>query len=116
MLANIIVKKSKISGWGVFARRNFKKGETVIKWKKPKIITQSQASKLPACEKHYLLEKSKNRFILMQVPERFVNHSCEANTRIKNSSDVAARRIKKGEEIIGIFFKDLGTHIINEDD
>ena len=35
----------------------------------------------------------------MQSPERFVNHSCESNTTVKNRSDIAIKNIKKGEEI-----------------
>ncbi len=35
----------------------------------------------------------------MQSPERFVNHSCDANTSVKNKCDIASRDIKKGEEI-----------------
>jgi len=31
-MADVIVKKSKIHGLGVFASRNFKKGEIIIKW------------------------------------------------------------------------------------
>ncbi|MFA5069802.1 MAG: SET domain-containing protein [Patescibacteria group bacterium] len=103
MPKSIFVKKSKICGRGVFAGRNFKKGETVIKWKKPRIITKSRASKLPPGEKNYLVGKSKNRYILMQPPERYVNHSCEANTRVKNMCDVASKNIKKGEEITSFY-------------
>jgi GxxExxY protein len=57
----------------------------------------------------------------MQPPEKFVNHSCEANTQVKNSCDVAVRNIKKvrkdliypelSYKIVGILFevwKDIG--------
>lgn len=35
----------------------------------------------------------------MQSPEKYVNHSCDPNTEIKNRRDMAMRDIKKGEEI-----------------
>ena len=41
----------------------------------------------------------------MQSPEKFVNHSCEPNTHVKNSCDVAVRNIKKGEEITSDYGK-----------
>lgn len=42
----------------------------------------------------------------MQPPEKYVNHSCEANTKVKNHSDVAIRHIKKGEEITSNYIKE----------
>ena len=98
---NIVVKKSKIQGKGVFADKYFKKGEIVLKWN-PKIITQKESEKLPAKEKHYL-EHQNGQYLLMQPPERYVNHSCDSNTRVKNQCDVAIRNIKKGEEITSTY-------------
>ena len=94
---NIVVKKSKISGKGVFAKRDFKKGELVLKWNR-KILTKLEAGKLNTKQKHYLYQEG-NKYFLMQPPEKYVNHSCEANTVAKNKSDIAIRNIKKGEEI-----------------
>lgn len=106
MNKNIIVKKSKINKKGVFAARDFKKGEVVLKWK-PKALKKSEAEKLKDSQKHYLHKTSNNKYYLIQPPERFVNHSCEANTQVKNSScDVAIRDIKKSEEITSCYGKD----------
>jgi len=38
-------------------------------------------------------------YVIMQEPEKFVNHSCDANTTAKDFCDVASRDIMKGEEI-----------------
>jgi len=35
----------------------------------------------------------------MQAPERYVNHSCNPNTKVNNFSDIAIRNIEIGEEI-----------------
>ena len=43
----------------------------------------------------------------MQKPERFVNHSCDANTTAKNFCDIAKRNISKGEEITGDYSEEL---------
>jgi len=102
---NIIVKKSKINKKGVFAERNFKKGEVVLKWN-PKILEKSEIEKIKDNQKHYLYKIDKNKYYLMQPPEKFVNHSCEANTQVKNNCDVAVRNIKKGEEITSDYGKD----------
>lgn len=94
---DIVVKKSKIHGKGVFAKRDFEKGEVIFQWN-PKILTKLESNKLTPKQKNYLY-KERNKYYLMQPPEKYVNNSCDANTAIKNKSDVAIKNIKKGEEI-----------------
>jgi len=96
-MADIVIKKSKISGKGVFAAKDFKKGEVVLHWH-PKVLKKSELEKLSNKEQHYI-EYSGKKIFLMQAPERFVNHSCDPNTKPKNNCDLAIRDIKKGEEI-----------------
>lgn len=104
MIKNIIIKKSKINKSGVFATKNFEKGEIVLKWN-PEILKKLEIEKLRNNQKHYIEKAGKNKYFLMQAPEKFVNHSCEANTRVKNNCDVAVRDIKKGEEITSDYGK-----------
>ncbi len=106
MIKSILVKKSRINKRGVFAGRDFKKGEVVLKWK-PKVLNKSEAEKLPRSLKHYIDKAGKNTYFLQQPPERFINHSCEPNTSVKDRSDVALRNIKKGEEITTKYQKGL---------
>lgn len=94
---DVVIKKSKIQGKGIFANKDFKKGEVVLKWN-PKKLTIKEVNKLTEKQKHYL-EKEGNDYFLMQSPEKYVNRSCDANTTIRNQCDVAIRNIKKGEEI-----------------
>ncbi|MFH1029797.1 MAG: SET domain-containing protein [bacterium] len=101
-MADIIVKKSKIRGKGVFAARNFKKGEVVIKWEWKKVFSKDEVKKLPEEIVKYI-SKYNGKYILMGEPERYVNHSCEANTKDVNGADVAKRDIKKGEEITACY-------------
>ena len=101
------VKTSWISGKGLFATTLIKKGETVISWN-PKVLTKEEASKLPQDEqKHYLYPEGDN-MLWMQPPERYMNHSCDANTHTVNRSDVALRDIQSGEEITSDYL-DLDT-------
>lgn len=104
MSRDIVVKKSKINKKGVFAARDFKKGEVVLKWN-PKILEKSEIEELKDNQRHYLYKIGRYKYFLMQPPEKFVNHSCEANTQVKNSCDVAVRNIKKGEEITSDYGK-----------
>ncbi len=97
-MPDVLVKKSKISGKGIFAARDFKKGEVVLKWDSSRALSEQEAKALPEEEQDYISFLG-GKYILMQPPERFVNHSCEANTSAKNFCDIANRNIKKGEEI-----------------
>ena len=45
---------------------------------------------------HY---RNRWQYVLIDEPARFVNHSCDSNTKAKDGCDVAVRDIKKGEEI-----------------
>lgn len=92
------VKKSLIAGKGLFAARLIKNKEVVVSWY-PKVLTRSEADKLPKDERRHYLYPDGGKLLWMQPPERYVNHSCEPNTRVVNKSDVAIRDIQVGEEI-----------------
>lgn len=104
---DIIIKDSKIEGKGIFANRDFKKGETVIKWDTSNVLTDEEVKKLPEKEKRYI-SPFHGKFLLQQPPARYVNHSCDPNTKVADdSSDVAITDIKNGDEITSdysIFF------------
>lgn len=95
---DIIVKNSAIHGQGVYAARDFEKGEVVVLWSHTKELNHIELNALPEIEKHYV-DIQGDRIFLLGIPERFINHSCDANTFPGRKCDVAARTIKKGEEI-----------------
>ena len=103
-MLDVIVKKSKIHGTGVFATRDFKKGEVILHWK-PKYLPLSAKDTLTDIEKHYIYIL-KDKIRVMQEPEKFVNHSCDNNTYVMNECDVALRDIKAGEEITANYDND----------
>lgn len=94
---DVIVKKSTIEGKGVFAARDFKKNEIVLTWH-PKSLTKDEFDNLSDQELKYC-DKEDDIYSIMQPPERYVNYSCNPNTKPDDSSDIAIRDIKKGEEI-----------------
>ncbi|MBU1201734.1 MAG: SET domain-containing protein [Nanoarchaeota archaeon] len=104
-MKDVIVKKSKIEGSGVFANKDFKKGEVVLKWDTSKQLSTKEVEKVPEDEKKYVSFVN-NKYTLMRPPERYVNHSCNANTNVGDFCDVAKRDIKKGEEITGDYSQD----------
>ncbi len=108
-MKDIIVKKSKIEGLGVFANRDFKKDEVVIKYGKSKKINKNEYEALPKEEKSRV-SLVNGEYIHFQAPERYVNHSCDANIYSKDFCDVAKRDIKKGEEITSDYDEEGGLN------
>ncbi len=101
---NVVIKKSKIHGKGVFASHNFKKGETIIRWD-PTFLSKKKIGKLNSKNKKYI-SLVKGKYVLMNSPEKYVNHSCNPNSLVKRFSDFAKRNIKKGEEITTDYSKE----------
>ena len=94
----IIVKNSKINGKGVFASCDFKKGDIVLRWDVSRSLLKDEVDRMSEEEIMYVSFLD-GKYILMQEPERFVNHSCDPNTKVKYFCDVAIRDIKAGEEV-----------------
>jgi hypothetical protein len=99
MNEDIEIKPSSISGRGVFARRRFRKGETVFRWDLSRKIRRNELGSLPSEQHHFLNPFNDDFFVLLGEPERYVNHSCANNTRVEQFTDVAIRDILPGEEI-----------------
>ena len=97
--SNIIVKKSKISGRGIYAKRDIKKGEAVYTVR-GKIHTFHPDDDSWSMQNAVGYEKNK---WLNPDPDnalRFTNHSCEPNSILARGMKVIALRdIKKDEEI-----------------
>jgi SET domain-containing protein len=98
MCANVIVKKSNIDGKGVFAVRDIKKGEVILEWDISHTLTPKELEQLAEDERKYV-SYTNGKYVVMQPPEKFMNHSCDANTYSDNFRDIAKRDIKMGEEI-----------------
>ncbi len=98
------VRESKIKqfpdGLGVYAKRNFRKGDIVIKWN-TKILTDTEYEKLSEYERNYFTHTQNGEIIYYPEPERHVNRSQKPNVYpdFKKRADVALRNIKKGEEL-----------------
>ena len=99
MMSDVIIKKGKIFGKGVFANKDFKKGEIVINYNL-KLLTKENFYKLSKLEKSFV-HKHWGKIYLYSSPERYVNRSSNPNTiqDLKNKCDIAIKDIKKGKQI-----------------
>lgn len=96
---NVIIGKGKLFGKGVFANKDFKRGEIVIKYNLVP-LTNNEFSSLSKTDKKFV-HNHKGKIYLYSSPERYVNHSSSPNTiqDLKNKCDIALKDINKGEEI-----------------
>lgn len=104
-MKNIVVKKSRIHGKGIFANRDFKKGEIVTRWDKSNDLTRTEIRKLPKHLRNHICEIEGGKYIIQKKPYCYVNHSCKPNTKEGKGFDIAIRNIKKGEEITSNYGK-----------
>ncbi len=103
---DVVIGKGNLAGKGVYANRNFKKGEVVIKYNlKP--LTKEEYKNLPKSEKMFT-HTHWGQINLYSEPERYVNHSFNGNVYpdLVKQCDIALRDIEKGEVITGDATKD----------
>ncbi len=98
-MVDLITGKGNLAGKGIYAGRDFKKGEVLIKYRL-KHLTPEEFNNLPESEREFT-HVHHGVIDLYSEPERYVNHSDSPNTYqdLVNMCDVAARDIKKGEMI-----------------
>lgn len=99
MKSDVIIGRGDLAGKGVFAERDFKKGEVVIKYQLKQLDDVAFAA-LPDTEKMFT-HRHGGVIHLYSEPERYVNHSDDPNTYqdLEEGCDIALRDIKKGEAI-----------------
>jgi len=103
---DVDIRSSRIHGKGLYAGRFFKAGDVVLRWKLDQRIDSTDLANLPAEERKYLHPLDEKTFVVLQAPERYVNHSCNNNTAVRHCSDVAVRDIQVGEEITSDYSSD----------
>ena len=103
---SVIIGKGNLAGKGVYANRNFKKGEIVIQYHL-KTLTKEDYQRLPKSERMFT-HSHWGKIMLYLEPERYVNHSKNPNTYqdLVKQQDIALRNIKRGEMVTGDATKD----------
>ena len=93
------IRKSKRHGKGVFALKDFQKGEKVYSYEKGRIIIPNEIKNLSKREKIYLDKTEENEYEIVESPGRYINHSCDSNVKERNRTGYAMKNIRRGEEI-----------------
>jgi uncharacterized protein len=103
-MENVTIKQSRIQGVGIFALRDFQKGDIILEYDDSDVV-KDEAS-LTLFDHLYNLDYlSDGKIVRMKEPERSRNHSCDPNSYDKTIDGVrrlvAMRDITQGEEITG---------------
>jgi SET domain-containing protein len=86
-MKNVAVKKSRISGKGVFSNRSFRKGEMILEIDDSHVVTDP--SKLTKEQHKFELDYlADGKIVIMQAPERYMNHSCDPNSYVKTVNGI----------------------------
>jgi len=113
---NVVVKRSR-AGLGLFAARDFKKGDFIIEYT-GETISSEEADRRGG---KYLFELNDDRAIDGKGREnlaRYLNHSCRPNCYAEINEDetrifiYAKRKIKAGEELTYNYGKDYFERLI----
>ena len=106
MKPGVEIRESGIQGKGLYALREFKIGEVVLQWDLSHTIPTHEVAALADEERRYTHPLDDGRTLIVQAPERFVNHSCDNNTEVRNFCDVAIKLIRVGDEITSDYGSD----------
>jgi len=94
------VKDTGKYGLGLFAFRDIKKGEIIADFSDGKVYEVDKASDLPKEVADHAIQFEEHKWIDTEGIGRYLNHSCEPNSGIKDKFKfVAIDNIKKGEEL-----------------
>jgi hypothetical protein len=103
-MPSISTAESPIHGAGVFATVRFSPGEIVLRIDDSRVVSGDHPLDPGKGEyEHHCDYLAGGRVVLMQPPERFINHGCDPNTFVRTIAGdryvVALREIRAGDEI-----------------
>jgi hypothetical protein len=100
----LYTSQSPIQGLGVFSAISISAGEIVLRIDDSRVVTDADPLDAKWGEiEHHCDYLAGGKVVLMQPPERFINHRCDPNTYIKTTAGdryvVALSEIRPGDEI-----------------
>jgi SET domain-containing protein len=99
MIADIIVKAAGRKGKGVFAQRDFRKGEFIFRRRHGRVVANAEIRFLSEDERQHLCELDFETSAVLLPPGCYLNHSCDPSAMRSGVKVFAWRDIAGGEEI-----------------
>jgi len=97
------LKKSEIAGLGAFACEAYDEGDVVLIIDDSRVVNDSHPLDPDKGEEIDHCDWLGDTVVLMQSPERYINHSCSPNTFVQTRDGlrhvIALRKISEGEEL-----------------
>jgi len=103
-MPRVYTSQSSIHGTGVFAADRLMPGEIVLKIDDSRVITDTDPLDTEKGEQeHHVDYLADGKVVLMQPPERFINHRCDPNSYVRTIAGdryvVTLSEISPGDEI-----------------
>ena len=99
MIGDIEVHDAGRKGKGVFALRDFPRGEFIFRRRHARVVRNSAIRSLTREERRHLCELDRDRSAVLIGAGAFLNHSCEPNAMRSGTTVFAWRPIRAGDEI-----------------
>jgi SET domain-containing protein len=99
MIADVIVEDAGVKGRGVFALRDFSKGEFIFRRRHGRIVRNEDIELLSEEDQRHLCELDWETSVVLLPPGCYLNHACDPNAMRKGTHIYAWKDILQGEEI-----------------
>lgn len=99
MITDVLVKEAGAKGKGVFALRNFKRGEFIFRRRHGSMVCNQDIHLLSEEDQRHLCELDWETSAILLAPGCFLNHSCDPNAMRKGTHVYAWKDIAQGDEI-----------------
>jgi hypothetical protein len=99
MIADVIVKAAGVKGKGVFALRDFTRGEFIFRRRHSQVVHNDQIDSLSLEDQRHLCELDWEHSAVLLAPGCYLNHACDPNAMRSGTRVFAWRAIRQGEEI-----------------
>jgi SET domain-containing protein len=99
LIDDVEVRDAGTKGMGVFARRDFARGEFVFRRRHVRVVGPAAVASLSAEDRMHLCELDFDRFAVLGPPGCYLNHSCDPNAMRHGVNVFAWRPIAAGDEV-----------------
>lgn len=99
MISDIVVREAGDKGKGVFALRDFERGEFIFRRRHDRTIPNEEIELLCEEDQSHLCELDWQTSAVLLPPGCYLNHSCDPNAMRKGTNVYAWRDIHQDEEI-----------------
>lgn len=99
MIRDVDVREAGAKGLGVFALRDFTRGEFIFRRRHGAVVANDDIPSLSEEDRRHLCELDRDTSAVLLPPGCYLNHSCEPNAMRSGVKVFAWQDIRRGDEI-----------------